>query len=437
MDILLKGGNVFKEGIFENEDIAIINGEVFKFGSIPSDAVFDREIDCKGMMVIPGFVDVHVHLREPGFFHKETIRTGTMTAASSGYSAVCSMPNLDPPPVDIDSLKVQLDIIKKDACIKVYPFGAITSNQSGAGELSDMETMAPYVCGFSDDGKGVQTGELMEEAMIKAAKLGKVISAHCEDESLLDDGYINKGKYARENGHRGINSESEWKQVERDIALCKKTGCSYHVCHVSTKESVEIIRQAKKAGIDVTCETAPHYLVFSDNELKETGRFKMNPPIRGIDDREALIKGLIDGTVDMIATDHAPHAVYEKNKGLENSAFGVVGLETAFPILNAKLVLKGVLSIEKLIELMAVAPRKRFNLKDCDIRECETADIAVIDPEFEYVIDPGLFHTKGRSTPFEGMNAVGRCIMNIVNGKIVWDITDNIKHSNRAYKEAT
>lgn len=328
MTTLLKNGMIFTPLGFVKKDVFVSNGKVFvdSLNSLNLNHT-DRIIDCTDRLIIPGFTDVHVHLREPGFFYKETIRSGTAAAAKGGYTCVCPMPNLKPVPSDMDSLQVQLDIIEKDAQVKTIPYGTITKKQDGRSRLSDMDTMAPYVCAFSDDGKGVQTGELMEEAMVKAKSLGKLIVAHCEDESLLNGGYIHQGEYARVHGHKGICSESEWGQVARDVKLAEKTGCSYHVCHISTKETVDIIRQAKARGVDVTCETGPHYLVLCDMDLKEDGRFKMNPPLRSEQDKEALIRGIQDGTIDMIATDHAPHSKEEKSKGLSGSAFGIVGLE--------------------------------------------------------------------------------------------------------------
>ncbi|MBR6444774.1 MAG: dihydroorotase [Firmicutes bacterium] len=421
MDLLLKGGRVYRSGSFENEDVVISDGVVIDVDKFPSSGHSSVVVDCSNKIIVPGLADVHVHFREPGFSYKETIYTGTMAAARGGYTAVCTMPNLDPAPVDKTTLDAQLDLIKSDGRVKVYPFGAITSDQSGRGRLSAMEEMAPYVAGFSDDGKGVQDEALMEEAMLKAKSLGKVISAHCEDESLLDGGYIHKGEYALKNGHRGICSESEWKQVERDIQLARKTGCAYHVCHVSTGESVELIRAAKKDGVDITCETAPHYLILCDEDLQEDGRFKMNPPLRSREDRQALIEGIQDGTVDMIATDHAPHSAAEKAGGLSGSAFGVVGLETAFPMLYRYLVAEEVISPEKLIELMAVRPRQRFGIRGSEIGAGVSADLAVFDINSRQTVRPSEFCTKGRSTPFEGMESQGKCVLTISEGNIVWN----------------
>ncbi len=362
--------------------------------------------------VFPGFCDVHVHFREPGFSYKETMRTGSLAAARGGYTAVCAMPNLDPVPDGAERLRVQAEIIARDAVINVYPYGAITVGEKGE-TLSALEELAPGVCAFSDDGRGVQSDGMMREAMLRAKALGKLIVAHCEVNSLLRGGYIHDGAYCAAHGHRGICSESEWRQIERDVELARETGCSYHVCHVSAKESVEIIRKAKRRGVDVTCETAPHYLVLDENDLQEDGRFKMNPPLRSKEDRLALIEGLKDGTIDMIATDHAPHSAEEKAKGLAGSAFGIVGLETAFPVLYTKLVREGVITLEKLVELLAVNPRRRFGLPLGN-------DFSVWRLGEGYTVDPVEFLSMGRATPFEGMRVFGRCVLTAVNGKTVY-----------------
>ena len=362
--------------------------------------------------VIPGFCDLHVHFREPGFSYKETMETGSRASARGGYTAVCTMPNLNPVPDSKGNLKQQLDIIRQDGMIHIYPYGAITVGQKGQ-QLSDMKGMAPNIIAFSDDGKGIQSRDMMKNAMLKAKQLKKLIVAHCEDESLLNGGYIHDGEYARQHGHRGICSESEWGQIARDLELVRETGCSYHVCHISTKESVELIRQAKKEGLDVTCETGPHYILLSDKDLQEDGRFKMNPPLRSESDRLAILEGILDGTIDMIATDHAPHSADEKSRGLEKSAMGVVGIETAFPLLYTYLVKPGLITLERLVELMAVAPRRRFGIP-------ETSDFSVWDLSKEYTIDPEDFVSKGRATPFAGWKVSGENLMTIVGGKIVW-----------------
>ena len=362
--------------------------------------------------IFPGFCDVHVHFREPGFSYKETIETGSRASARGGYTAVCTMPNLNPVPDSVENLAIQRKLIEDTACIHVYPYGAITVGEKGE-EMADLEGMAPYVCGFSDDGRGVQSDDMMREAMLRAKALGKMIVAHCEDNSLLRRGYIHSGVYAATHGHRGICSESEWVQIARDLALVKETGCKYHVCHISTKESVAIIRKAKAEGLDVTCETGPHYLVMDDSMLKEEGRFKMNPPLRDKSDREALIEGILDGTIDMIATDHAPHSAEEKAKGLEGSAFGVVGIETAFPILYTYLVKPGILSLKKLVELLCVNPRERFGLPLGN-------DYSVWDLEAEYTVDPAEFISMGKATPFEGWKVCGRCMATVCDGKTVY-----------------
>ena len=362
--------------------------------------------------VFPGFADVHVHLREPGFSYKETIASGTRAAAHGGYTAVCAMPNLNPVPDSGEHLEVQEAAIAAGAVIHVYPYGAITVGEQGEA-LADLAALAPRVCGFSDDGRGVQARAMMEAAMVEAKALGKVIAAHCEDNSLLRGGYIHDGGYARIHGHKGICSESEWGPIARDLELAAKTGCKYHVCHISTKESVELIRQAKKSGVDVTCETGPHYLVLDDSCLREDGRFKMNPPLRDRSDREALVEGLRDGTIDMIATDHAPHSAEEKARGLAKSAMGVVGIETAFPVVYTYLVKPGLVPLETVVNALTVNPRTRFGLPLGE-------DFSVWDLEDRYVIDPETFLSLGRATPFAGMEVQGRNLLTVCGGKAVW-----------------
>jgi len=366
------------------------------------------------IIALPGFCDVHVHFREPGFSYKEKISTGSRAAARGGYTAVCTMPNLDPVPDSVESLRVQRDIIARDAVIDILPYGAITVGERGE-RLADLEGMAADAVAFSDDGRGVQDEEMMREAMTRAKKLGKLIVAHCEDNSLLRGGYIHDGTYAKAHGHRGICSESEWRPIKRDIELCRQTGCGYHVCHISTKESVALIREAKARGVDITCETAPHYLVMDDSDLQEDGRFKMNPPLRDKADREALIQGIQDGTIDMIATDHAPHSAEEKSRGLEKSAFGIVGIETAFPILYTKLVKTGVITIERLMELLVINPRKRFNIP-------MNNDYSVWDLDKEFTVNPDEFLSMGRATPFEGWRISGVCLLTVKDGKAVYQL---------------
>ena len=368
--------------------------------------------DTPEYTVFPGFCDVHVHFREPGVSYKETIATGSRAAARGGYTAVCTMPNLNPVPDSVEHLRQQLDIIEKDACIHVYPYGAITVGEKGE-ILADLEGMAPDVIGFSDDGRGVQQDEMMLEAMNRAKALGKMIVAHCEDNSLLFNGYIHDGNYAKMHGHRGICSESEWRQIQRDLELVEKTGCAYHVSHISTKESVELIRQAKAKGLDVTCETGPHYLVLTDEDLQEEGRFKMNPPLRGAEDRDALIEGILDGTIDMIATDHAPHSAEEKGRGLEKSAFGIVVIEIAFQTMYTHFVRTGKPTLEKLIDLMAIAPRKRFGIAMGE-------DYTVWKLEQEETVDPEQFLSMGKATPFAGHKLFGKCVCTVCDGKIVY-----------------
>ena len=363
---------------------------------------------------LPGFCDVHVHLREPGFSYKETIRSGTQAAARGGYTAVCTMPNLNPVPDSPEHLAVQEEIIARDAVIAVYPYAAITVKQMGE-ELVPMEALADRVIAFSDDGKGIQSRDRMREAMLRAGKLNKLIVAHCEDNSLLRGGYIHDGWYAKEHGHRGICSESEWGQIARDLELAKETGCGYHVCHISCKESVEVIRKAKADGVNVTCETAPHYLLLSEDDLQEEGRFKMNPPLRSKADRDALLQGIQDGTIDVIATDHAPHSAEEKAKGLEKSAFGIVGIETAFPLLYTNLVKKGIISMERLLELIVYTPRKRFGIP------LSENDYSLWDLETETVIDSKQFLSKGKATPFDGWKVYGTCLKTVANGRTVYE----------------
>ena len=370
----------------------------------------------KKYIIVPGLCDVHVHFREPGFSYKETIASGSAAAAHGGYTAVCTMPNLDPVPDSAEHLQVQLDAIKRGAAIKVLPYGAITVGEKGE-KLADMEAMSDKVCAFSDDGKGVQNDEMMREAMTAAKRLGKIIAAHCEDNSLLFGGYIHDGEYARIHGHRGISSASEYKQIERDLRLAEETGCAYHVCHISTKESVELIRQAKARGVNVTCETAPHYLVLCDEDMQEDGRFKMNPPLRSREDKKALIEGIKDGTIDMIATDHAPHSAEEKGRGLEKSLMGVVGLETAFPVLYTELVMKNIITLDRLVELMSFKPKERFGIDTNN-------DFAVFDISEAYKIDPEDFLSMGRATPFAGREVFGRCLLTVHNEKVVYKAED-------------
>ena len=418
MEYLLRNANVYIDGGFRKTDIYIKDGMIVSFdsGFHSNEVVVSFDFDNK--YIFPGFTDVHVHLREPGFLRKETIETGSMAAAAGGYTSVCAMPNLDPVPDSAENIKKEEEIIEKTAVVHVYPYGAITVGEKGE-KLADLEGMAPYAFAFSDDGHGVQNDDMMRKAMTEAKRLGKVIAAHCEVNELLNGGYIHDGKYAALHGHRGICSESEWKQIERDIELVKETGCAYHVCHISTKESVELIRQAKKDGVNISCETGPHYLVMNDMDLQEEGRFKMNPPIRDESDRQALIEGLKDGTIDVIATDHAPHTKEEKSKGLEKSLMGVVGLETAFPMVYTELVRKGVITLEKAVELLNVNAKKRFGI-GASIKEGEKADLTVFDLDEEYTVDPEKFHTKGRSTPFEGWKVYGKCLMTMVDGRIVY-----------------
>ena len=372
-----------------------------------------KALDSNKFTILPGFCDVHVHFREPGFSYKETIRSGSLAAARGGYTAVCPMPNLKPVPDSLAHMQEELDLIRDGAVIDIRPYASITVNEEGR-KLSDMEDLAAVAVAFSDDGKGVQDEGMMRAAMYKAKSLGKMIVAHCEVNELLKGGYIHDGSYAASHGHAGICSESEWRPIERDVRLSEETGCAYHVCHISTKESVQIIREAKANGVNVTCETGPHYLVLDERDLQEDGRFKMNPPLRSSEDREALLLGLIDGTIDCIATDHAPHSAEEKSRGLKGSAMGIVGLETAFPILYTGLVRTGILTMERLLEALYTTPRKRFGIP------AGSCDFSIWDLERSYTIDPAEFLSKGHATPFEGREVFGRCLLTVHNGKVVY-----------------
>ena len=398
-------------------DFALVDGKIISLDNIDSKIVQGvRAPVFHNCRILPGFCDVHVHFREPGFLYKEDISTGSSSAAAGGYTHVCTMPNLNPVPDSKENLQVQLDAIREKACIGVHPYGALTVGEAGKIP-SDIDGMAENVVAFSDDGRGVQSEDMMRELMLKVKKTNKVLAAHCEDNSLLRGGYIHDGKYAKAHGHRGICSESEWGQIKRDISLAAQTGVKYHVCHISTKESVALIREAKSRGVDITCETGPHYLILDDSSLQEDGRFKMNPPLRSPSDREALVEGLLDGTIDMIATDHAPHSAEEKSRGLEHSAMGVVGLESAFPEMFTHFVRSGIMTLERLLELMVYNPRERF---------CIDGDIgfSVWKVDGEYKIDSDKFKTKGRATPFEGDSVFGKCLFTVYNGRIVYSNED-------------
>ena len=401
MNCTVKGAFVYEDGRLNARDFSFSDGQA-------GDAAFE------GLTIFPGFADVHVHFREPGFSYKETIASGSRAAARGGYCAVCAMPNLNPVPDCPETLAPQLEAIHRDACVQVLPYGAITMGERGEA-LADMAGLAPLVCAFSDDGRGVQGTDMMRAAMLEAKRLHRIIAAHCEDNALLRGGYIHDGAYARAHGHRGICSESEWRQLERDLNLVRETGCAYHACHISTKESVALIRRAKADGLDVSCETGPHYLLLDESALQEDGRFKMNPPLRGAADREALLVGLADGTIDMIATDHAPHSAQEKGRGLEKSAMGVVGLETAFPLLYTNLVKKGLISLERLVQLLHDNPCRRFGIA----LPFET-NFTAFDLEAQYAIDPAEFLSMGRSTPFAGETVLGRCKLTVSGGRIAY-----------------
>ena len=419
MNLLLTGGAVFLNGSFQNMDLAIDQGRIVSVSpSLPKEGF--SVIELHNRLIVPGFVDVHVHLREPGFSYKETIYSGTSAAAAGGYTAVCAMPNLKPVPDSLENLRVQLDLIRKNAKVHVYPYGAITCGEKGEA-LADLAAMAPYVTGFSDDGRGVQSEEMMRAAMTLAKTLDKPIVAHSEDESLLTKGWaVHDGDFARRNNLPGNAPASEWKQVERDIRLVRETGCRYHVCHISTKESVALIRAAKAEGLPVTCETGPHYLVMCDEDLQDEGRFKMNPPIRSAEDRDALVAGLLDGTVDCIATDHAPHSAEDKSKGLQGSLNGIVGLETAFPILYTNLVETGIVPLETVLNALCVNPRRIFGLPGGSIREGAPADLTVLDLNRPHVINSQTFRSLGRATPFDGWGVSAAVAMTICGGEIAY-----------------
>ena len=419
MRYLLQNAQILSSGgVFRAADVLLSGGRIVSIGdriSCHADAV---SIDLHKAVLFPGFVDVHVHLREPGFSYKETIRTGTLAAAHGGFAHVAAMPNLDPVPDCAAALAVQRAIIEKDALVHVHPYGAVSVGEKGE-RLADLEGLAPGVIAFSDDGRGVQSESLMREAMMQCRRLGKILAAHCEDNSLLHGGYIHDGAYARAHGHRGICSESEWGPIARDLRLAEQTGCAYHACHVSTKESVALIRAAKRRGVDVTCETAPHYLTFTDEDLQEDGRFKMNPPLRAREDRDALIEGLLDGTIDMLVTDHAPHSREEKARGLEKSAMGVVGLETSFAASYTALVQTGILPLGKLVDLMHGAPMRRFGC-GTELAEGQPADLTAFDLTKTYTVDPETFLTMGRATPFAGRALTGVCKLTMIGGEPVW-----------------
>ena len=423
--IVLKGGRVFSGGKSFEADVVVCGDRIAEV--TPEAAILpgDKVVDCRGRWVTAGLVDLHVHLREPGFSSKETIATGTAAAAHGGFTTVCAMPNLEPAPDSLENLRRETAIIERDAVVKVLPYATITRRRAGR-EIVDFAALRPYVAAFSDDGSGVQDDGMMLAAMRAAAANDCIIAAHCEVNSLLHGGYIHDGAYAAAHGHKGISSESEWRQIERDIKLAEQTGCRYHVCHISTKESVALIRDAKRSGVRITCETGPHYLTMCDADLREEGRFKMNPPIRSAADRDALIEGVQDGTIDVIATDHAPHTAEEKSRGLAGSAMGVAGLETSFAVIYTKLVMAGIISPERMIELMAEAPRRIFALGG-GLAAGEKADIAVFDLGNEFTVDPATFLSKGRSTPFEGWRLHGQTILTLVDGRTAYRNDEKIR----------
>ena len=421
MTTLIKGALCQIGDGFQQIDVLIKDGKIDTLSTSISKNGVDAVIIAQDKYLVPGFVDVHVHLRQPGFSYKETIKTGTLAAAAGGYTAVCSMPNVNPVPDSLEGIKAQTDIIDRDAVINVYPFASITKGRQGKGETVDFNALKDIAVGFSDDGTGVQDDDVMLKAMTECEKVGKIISAHCEVNSLLHGGYIHDGEYCKEHHHKGICSASEYEQIERDCRLAKKTGVHYHVCHISTKESVDIIRKAKASGVNVTCETGPHYLTMCDKDLQEDGRFKMNPPLRSEQDKQALLQGVLDGTIDVIATDHAPHSQEEKSKGLAGSAMGVVGLETAFGVLYTKLVKTGFIPLTKLIEMMSVKPRQIFDLPGGKIAEGEVADLSLLDLDKKWTVNPDEFLSMGRATPFEGWQLCGKNVLTVCKGEIVYE----------------
>ncbi|MEA4894520.1 MAG: dihydroorotase [Oscillospiraceae bacterium] len=419
MKIAIRNAKLFYDRAFVKKDVLIEDGIITDIGSEVSPITGAFVYDMNNCFIFPGLIDVHVHLREPGFFYKETMKSGTMAAAHGGFTTVCAMPNLNPVPDCAEHLTAELEIIKRDAVIRVLPYASITVGEKQR-QLSDMEALAERVVAFSDDGVGVESAELMEQAMIRAKILDKMIVAHCEIKELVKGGYIHDGDFARRNGYKGISSESEWREVERDLELVRKTGCPFHVCHVSTQETIELIRRAKAEGLPVSCETAPHYLILCDEDIKDEGRFRMNPPLRSREDRQALVYGIIDGTIDMIATDHAPHSAEEKSRGLQNSMNGIVGLETAFPVLYTKLVKTGVITLEKLMELMHISPSRRFGIGN-ELEIGAPADLTVFDLNEEYVINPDNFLSKGHATPFAGEKVFGKCLLTLCGGRVAWE----------------
>ena len=417
--LLITGAKVWHQGTFKQKDVLVLDGRIAEIADhiVAQNGV--RVVEAAGDVLLPGLVDMHVHLREPGYGYKERIASGTRAAAKGGFTMVCPMPNLNPAPDSVENLQVQLDIIERDAAIGVMPYATITSLREGL-ECVDYEALAPKVAGFSDDGTGVQSAEVMAEAMRRIAPTGKLLAAHCEVESLLNGGYIHDGEWCKVHGHRGICSESEWGEVKRDIELAEQTGCRLHICHISTKESVALIREAKRRGVKVTCETAPHYLALCDEDMKEEGRFKMNPPLRSRADMEALREGVADGTIDVIATDHAPHSAEEKSRGLEKSAMGVVGIETSLAAVYTFMVGGGIIPLERLVEIMSLAPRRLLGIGG-GIEVGEVADMALVDFSREFRVDPAEFVSMGKSTPFDGMRLRGEVLMTICSGRVVYE----------------
>lgn len=421
MGVLLRGAEVWQQGEFYKLDVRIDDDGVVEIGEGLVPKVGERLVDISGKFVLPGLADIHVHLREPGFSYKETIATGTAAAARGGFTSVGAMPNVSPPPDNLPELLEQIQAYQRDAEVEVFPYACLTTGGMGVGEVVDYAALEPHVIGFSDDGFGVQDEQRMREVMQGIAAAGGIAAQHIEDLELSGDGYINDGEYARAHGHIGKPGASEWTQLERDLRLVEETGCDYHACHLSTKESVELIRAAKAKGLPVTAESAPHYLALSDDMLEEDGRYRMNPPIRAREDREAVAAALIDGTIDMVATDHAPHSAEEKAAGLAGSANGVVGVENSLPVIYSEFVRPGRFGMDRLVEVMGTNPRERFRLGGGTLNSGELADLIVFDPEFHEPLDTSKFLSKGKATPFAGRDLYGKVDLTICQGDPIWD----------------
>lgn len=420
--MILKNGLIWTDNRWLKGDMKINEGKIVAISSSLTPEKSEEVIDARGNIVVPGLIDLHVHLREPGFTEKETIRTGTEAAVKGGFTTVACMPNTKPVIDHVETLNFLQERIQEEALCHVLPYAALTTRLAGK-ELTNFEELTKKgAFAFTDDGVGLQTANTMYEAMRKAKLLGKAVVAHCEDMSLVRGGAMHEGEQSKKLGVPGILSISESVQIARDVLLAEATGVHYHVCHVSTKESVRIIRDAKKAGIQVTAEVSPHHLLLTEEDIKaDDANWKMNPPLRSMEDRTALREGLLDGTIDFIATDHAPHTIQEKQAGFAGSPFGIVGLETAFPLLYTKLVIEeSFCTLEELINWLTIAPSNVFTLGKGVIKEGEIADITIIDLQNEEKIDASTFSSKGRNTPFNGWKAKGYPVVTIVNGVVKW-----------------